>query len=361
MGEFYSMTQDDLKSKYDIQGFQELPVVVPEKPTRGLVLLVGASGSGKSTILRDWFPGNDYPIDDKLTPIDSFDCVAVAEALLLAFGLRSIPTWFRPINTLSRGEFHRAECAIKSYRGALFIDEFTSTVDRSTAKSLSVSVRKHCADSDKLLVVASCHRDIIEWLQPDVIYDTDRRQYLPRGSLRRPSIQLEITPASVKDWVLFKDHHYLNRDIHSACQCYIAHWEEEPVAFIAVMHRCCSTIPLYYGESRIVVRPQYQGLGIGVAVSDAIASEYVSRGHRYFSKTAHPALGTHRNASPHWRATSTNGKARGSYIDKTTGQPRISATHGKSAGSLLRDSTRKCYSHEYLGPNAVRIDTEVKA
>jgi GNAT superfamily N-acetyltransferase len=43
-----------------------------------------------------------------------------------------------------------------------------------------------------------------------------------------------------------------------------------------------------------VILPEFQGMGIGTAFSDAIAEIYVSRGLRYFSKTAHPSFGEHR-------------------------------------------------------------------
>ena len=309
-------------------------------------MIVGSSGSGKSTILKAW-GHNESCIDDSVNTIELFESAEDGERMLLAFGLRSIPTWFRPLRTLSCGERHRAECAIRVSRGETTLDEFTSTVDRHTAKSLAASVRKH--HTDGLLVVASCHRDIIDWLQPDHIYDTDRRVWLPRGLVQRPAITLSIRGTTRADWGLFKDHHYLNSNLHKACRCYIAEWDGEPVAFVGVIHRCCAQIPLYYAESRIVVRPQFQGLGIGVAMSEAVASEFVSRGHRYFSKTAHPALGEHRNKSSKWLATSTNMKARSSYIDKQSGLPRVSKSHGKTADSLSRDSTRACYSHEFIG------------
>jgi len=340
------MTIEGIKRKYDVEQFVESVIPIPIKPIDGITLLVGSSGSGKSTILKAWGYNETY-IEDTSNTIEVFKTPQDGERMLLAFGLRSIPTWFRPLRTLSCGERHRAECAIRVSRGEATLDEFTSTVDRHTAKSLAASVRKY--HTDGLLVIASCHRDIIDWLQPDHIYDTDRRVWLPRGLVQRPSITLSIRGATTADWRMFKDHHYLNSNLHKSCRCYMAEWEGEPVAFVGVIHRCCAQIPLYYAESRIVVRPQFQGLGIGVAMSETIAEEFVNCGHRYFSKTAHPALGEHRNRSLKWRATSTNMKARLSYIDKQSRLPRVSKTHGKSADSLLRDATRVCYSHEFIG------------
>jgi GNAT superfamily N-acetyltransferase len=98
-----------------------------------------------------------------------------------------------------------------------------------------------------------------------------------------------------------------------------------------------------------VVLPEFQGLGIGTAFSDAIAEMYVSRGMRYFSKTAHPSFGEHRQNSPLWRATSTNLKSRKSSYLLKDGSIRAMPGYGGNAQIALRDADRVCYSHEYIG------------
>ena len=42
---------DEIKSRYDIKDHVESPVKIPELPTEGIVLIVGTSGSGKTTTL----------------------------------------------------------------------------------------------------------------------------------------------------------------------------------------------------------------------------------------------------------------------------------------------------------------------
>ena len=57
------------------------------------------------------------------------------------------------------------------------IDEFTSVVNRECAISCSTSISKYIRNNDlKNIVFASCHDDIIEYLQPDWIYDTDKQE-----------------------------------------------------------------------------------------------------------------------------------------------------------------------------------------
>lgn len=133
---------DEIKRKYDITDYKEAKVTTPELPQDGIVLIVGTSGSGKSTILRSLGELRQPRVDNTLTTIENFSSPEKGEELLLACGLRSIPTWFRPPNTLSNGEYHRFEMAISLDQGLTTVDEFTSVVDRDTAKSLALSIRK---------------------------------------------------------------------------------------------------------------------------------------------------------------------------------------------------------------------------
>jgi GNAT superfamily N-acetyltransferase len=124
---------------------------------------------------------------------------------------------------------------------------------------------------------------------------------------------------------------------------------DKPIAFHAAIHSTNRDIHSYWRGHRTVILPEFQGMGIGTRFSDAIAEMYVSKGMRYFSKTAHPSFGEHREKSPLWRATSTNKKSRkGSYLLKD-GSIRAMPGYGGNAQIALRDANRVCYSHEYVG------------
>jgi len=342
------ITLEKLKHDYDVSDHTEKPIEIPEKPEKGLVLVVGSSGSGKSTIIKDWF-GSDIPntFNNDISVIENFETLEIGISHLKAFGLRSVPTWFRPFNTLSNGEAHRAECALSVSRGALFVDEFTSVVDRDTAKTLACAVRRFFKE-DELFVVATCHRDIEEWLCPDVVYDTDMVQYKMRRYLRRPKIPIQIRASTHKDWIHFKRHHYLTDEVSKSCHFYTAFFGEKMVGFLAIIHGTGRDIRSYWRESRVVVLPEFQGVGIGTMISEAVGDEYVNRGLRYFSKTVHPSFGEHRNNSPKWRPTSMNGKKRMQDIKKD-GSARRPKSFGKTSETILRDAYRMCYSHEYMG------------
>ena len=347
---------EEIKRKYDITDYKEATVAIPELPKDGIVLVVGTSGSGKSTILRSLGEHVQPKIEFYNTVIENFSTPERGEELLLACGLRSIPTWFRSPHTLSNGEHHRFEMAMCLDQGISTIDEFTSVVDRDTAKSLAYSVRKYYDQrgTTEPLYIASCHRDIIDWLDPEWVYDTDlqkldnRRSPFRMGS--RPELVLTIRGTSPEMWRYFSKNHYLDTSMSRSVHCYVGLLGDKPIAFHAAIHSTNRDIHSYWRGHRTVVLPEFQGMGIGTAFSDAIAEMYVSRGMRYFSKTAHPSFGEHREKSSLWRATSTNRKSRkGSYLLKD-GSIRAMPGYGGNAQIALRDANRVCYSHEYIGP-----------
>ena len=344
---------EEIKKKYDITDHREAQVEIPELPTDGIVLIVGTSGSGKSTILRSLNNTHTPTISPCADVISNFSTAERGEELLLACGLRSIPAWFRAPNTLSNGEYHRFEMALFLDQGINIVDEFTSVVDRDTAKSLALSIRKFYdkQGSTNPLYIASCHRDIVEWLDPDYVYDTDlcvlenRRSPFRLGT--RPQLALTIKSSSVDYWRYFSKYHYLDTEISKSAHYYVLLLGDKPIGFHAAIHSTNRDIHSYWRGHRTVILPEFQGMGIGTAFSDTVAKIYVDRGLRYFSKTAHPSFGEHREKSDLWRPTSMNKKSRvGSYLNKD-GTARKMAGYGGT--TTVRDAYRVCYSHEYIG------------
>ena len=344
---------EEIKRKYDITDHKEARVEIPELPKDGIVLIVGTSGSGKTTILNTLGNSNQVQFDPRTIVIENFSTAERGEELLLACGLRTIPAWFRTPNTLSNGEHHRFVMALCLDQGINAIDEFTSVVDRDTAKSLALSIRKFYDRRGTVepLYIASCHRDIVEWLDPDYVYDTDlcvlenRRSPFRLG--QRPELRLTIRSTSVKYWKYFSRFHYLDTAISRSAHYYVLLLGDKPIGFHAVIHSTNRDIHSYWRGHRTVILPEFQGMGIGTRFSDAIAEIYVSRGLRYFSKTAHPSFGEHRERSPLWRPTSMNRKSRvGSYLNKD-GTAREMKGYGGT--TTVRDAYRVCYSHEYIG------------
>ena len=340
---YKNIEQDEITEKvsrnfdYDFNGISECSVpTLPELPTDFKIgLIVGPSGSGKSTMLKSFGEETSPQWHDNKAIVSHFNDADDAQTKLSAVGLNSIPAWFRPYKILSTGEKYRANLARQLSNGAV-IDEFTSVVDRSVAKSCSAALSRYINNSGiHSVVFASCHYDISEWLQPDWVYDTLTKDFLSRGCLRRPDIELEVIPCRPQSWSIFRDHHYLSGNLNKSAKHWVCLWGSNVVGFTSVLTMPSGTLKNAYRGHRTVVLPDYQGLGIGVRLSDAIGQIHIEEGKRYFSKTTHPRMGEYRNKSPKWRPTSKNMKVR-----SMTGE-------NKNFNWVPRNVFS--YSHEYTG------------
>ena len=74
---------------------------------------------------------------------------------------------------------------------------------------------------------------------------------------------------------MFRSYHYLNGALPSTARCYVATYQEKPIAFIAVAH--IKMRSNYYRVSRLVVLPDYQGVGVGKRLLNFIAELYFSQ------------------------------------------------------------------------------------
>jgi GNAT superfamily N-acetyltransferase len=319
-------------------------------------LIVGPSGSGKSTMLKEFGSEEQVEWESDKAVCSHFDNAEDARERLSAVGFNSIPAWMRPFHLLSNGEQFRANLARRLKDNAV-IDEFTSVVDRNVAKSCSLATRRYIDQKGlKNITFATCHYDIVEWLQPDWVFDTATGLVTSRGSLQRPEITVEVVPCSRKAWEMFRHHHYLSGDLNQSSRCYLAIWNGVVVGFNAVIAFPTGTIKgdCYRGH-RTVILPDFQGMGIGVRFSDAIGEIMLAEGKRYFSKTAHPRLGEYRDASPKWRPTAHNRQDRKDYDRLSKGgnlpNPRKRHNDKYSIELMMRHKDRLCYAHEYIGRN----------
>ncbi|MBU4272724.1 MAG: GNAT family N-acetyltransferase [Planctomycetes bacterium] len=323
----------------------EVPDGVLEEDDWQIGLIVGPSGSGKSTIARAMFGDRVYrprqwPADRAV--IDGFEGgTGLASGtqrptkeitrMLTAVGFSSPPSWIKPYHVLSGGEQFRCDLAralmrndecgtmndestndlesASSIHHSSFIihhfplvvfDEFTSVVDRNVARVVSATISKGIR-SGRIgcrLVAVTCHYDVTEWLTPDWVIDMATSDF-SRRRLRRPPIELELFRCRRGAWRLFAKHHYLSGKLAPFARCFLALWEGEPVAF-------CATLNLIgrknrWRISRVVTLPDYQGIGIGTAVVEAVADLHRREGHRVNVTASHPSMIAHCRRSPLWR------------------------------------------------------------
>lgn len=337
---------------FDIQNKEETEVEVSFNLSEAksfdwnIGVIYGSSGSGKTTILKRMGELSKSSFDHEKPLISNFDWLEPKDATLLltSMGLSSVPTWLRPFHLLSNGEQYRAELAYKVGKAkdsdVILVDEYTSVVDRDVAKAMSFALQKYIRKTNKRIILASCHYDIMEWLMPDWTCSPQKGGALERGEwLRqgRPQIELQVSRVEYDTWNFFKKHHYLTEDCAKSCKFFLFSWNGRPIGINAVIPQPSGHFKNGVRESRIVVLPDYQGLGLGTTISNFTAAIYKDSDYRYFTKTVHPAIGGYRNNNKDiWRGTSKNGKS-----------PKAqNAMGGMSGWNVL---VRTSYCHEYIG------------
>jgi hypothetical protein len=210
-------------------------------------------------------------------------------------------------------------------------------------------------------IAVTCHYDVLDWLEPDWVYDVATGEMTVAGGgsnpsvstglwpvlmertteaapdreglqriYHRPKIEMEIIRSHTSAWQRFKPHHYLSASLHPAAACYVALVNDQPAAFTAVLP---FPHPTHSGwrEHRTVCLPDFQGVGIGNTMSEFIAGLYRATGKPYFSTTSHPAMIYHRAKSPLWRMSRKPGLTGGgssrrfSMMRKTAAIDRLTA------------------------------------
>lgn len=315
-------------------------------------LIVGPSGSGKSTLARELFgpdliTGFDWPGDQSI--VDGFPrSMGIKEitGLLSSVGFSSPPAWLRPFRTLSTGEQFRVTLARAIADGPQLavIDEFTSVVDRTVAQIGSAAIARTVRAKGRRLVAVGCHYDVIDWLQPDWVFDRARDEFSWRLLRRRPSISLEIARVGHKAWNGFRAHHYLSGELNRSARCFVARCGSRVAAFTAVLSQPCAGGGAWR-EHRTVCLPDFQGVGIGNALSEFVAGMHRATGKPYRSVTSHPGMIAHRLRSPLWRMTRgpslghrTNGK--NARFSKSAALQRLTATF-EFVGDPILGAARK--------------------
>lgn len=348
-----------IADKFDLHVSDTCTVLIPNKLNLShlkenwkIGVICGGSGSGKSTILKSLckqITGKDdlkYPVFDNTKPlISNFDNMSPQDATLLLsqMGLACVPTWIRPYNVLSNGEQYRAQLAKlvadEQDGEIIFIDEYTSVVDRNVAMAMSNSLQKYVRRNNKRIIVATCHYDVFDWLRPDWIYDLNKGGALSQGDyLRqpRPKIELQVFRTTCDTWEHFKKYHYMTSELNKACYCFVFTWNNKLVAFYSILPLPSGSYQNAYRGHRLVVLPDFQGLGIGSHVSEFIGGILKNNGKNFHTKTVNPALGIYRENSHKWVGTSKNGHA-----EK---EERTAKSY-----NIMGGLTRPSYCHKYVG------------
>jgi ABC-type lipoprotein export system ATPase subunit len=272
-------------------------------------LIVGPSGSGKTLILENIFGKTDSFSWTHKSVVDDFPDISMEDISMVcqSVGFNTIPAWLRPYDALSNGEKFRVGIArlllsnTKNRYNAILADEFTSVVDRQVAQITSHAVAKYVRQHDKKLVAASCHYDILDWLQPDwIIEPGNPLRFQWRELQSRPKINVSIRRIPYEAWQLFAKYHYMNADLNRAARCYGLFIDNRIASFSSVLYRPHPKVTDVMGLSRSVTLPDFQGLGLSSCLSDTLGAAYRALGKRLHSYPNHPAYIRTRQRSSNW-------------------------------------------------------------
>ena len=245
-------------------------------------LILGSSGSGKTTLCQSIWGADCF--EEDLNPgipiIDQMEGTYDERVgLLNGVGLSAVPCWVRVAGTLSNGQKFRAQIArsMSMNKELTIVDEWTSVVDRTVAKVMSHAISKHIRREGRTIVLCSCHYDVVEWLNPDWIIDCNKETYsCYRGRLRQRSerLQFDIKECSSRQWKNFSKYHYLTASpIHGPHRCYgLFHRADQiGMATFAQMYPRRPRGPVVYHGTKVVIHPDYVGLGLGLRMVEEAA------------------------------------------------------------------------------------------
>lgn len=91
----------------------------------------------------------------------------------------------------------------------------------------------------------------------------------------------------------------MNKSLNDSAQVFVATLWGKIVGFIAVLHFPHPSAKNIKRISRIVVLPDYQGIGVGRVLINWVADYYSKKGFRMMITTSHPAI--NKTMRPPWK------------------------------------------------------------
>lgn len=297
----------DLQSETIIDKF-EGNIDIPENWQIGLI--VGKSGTGKTTIAKQLFPDSyitnfDYSAESILDDMPQNKSVEEITSAFNAVGFSSPPSWLKPYSVLSNGQKMRVDLAnaILSDKELFVFDEFTSVVDRNVAQIGSFAMQKAIRKTNKKFIAVTCHFDVEDWLLPDWIFDTDTMTFRSNEGQKknRPEIKFEIFETADKSiWKMFAKHHYLSHSHNNAAKVFVACINDQIAGFLSVLSFPHPLVKNFRKVHRLVILPDYQGAGFGIKFLNEVGNYYKQNKYRFTIVTSAPSLINALKKSNNW-------------------------------------------------------------
>lgn len=291
-GYYCKRAADSLDIDVAKKSIHQLSISADLETPYNIGLIIGASGSGKTTLAKKIFGEDCFKtiLNDQLPIIEQFPedyDYEKRSRILCGVGLTQVPCWIRPVYTLSNGQRARAESALLMCQNELtVIDEWTSTVDRTVAKVMSHCIQKHARNSEKRIILLSCHYDVVEWVNPDWIIDCNKSEYIDRRLLRQSftrseKITFDIRECGRETWKYFSKYHYLSESLAPSKHLFGLFHDKNQIGFIAysnyVPYAKKTNRKMILHANRIVIHPDYAGFGLGIFLTNETAKLLADR------------------------------------------------------------------------------------
>ena len=96
----------------------------------------------------------------------------------------------------------------------------------------------------------------------------------------------------------------MNTNIHKACKCYGLYDGNEIIGFYSILHFPHPTNKRIKKGHRLVILPDYQGIGLGSRFNEMVAQKYVDEGWDFRQTQSARNIVEHLDKSPLWQRTS---------------------------------------------------------
>ncbi len=251
-----------------------------------VMYITGESGSGKTSILNEIVRDYTYetiPYDKPLSHWlgDTQQDEQKAISLLSLCGLSDATMFISEYRYLSDSEKARARMFLELSRkeNLIVIDEFLSTLDRKTAKSLAYCFQKAVRKLGKRLIAVTAHDDLVDYLKPDVVisgksYPSDFTVKRLEYSDENPFINNVVLRYVGKDEyreLKLGELHYKGKYTGGTKEFLFAYYDQEVIGCLVSIYNMSSG-----GRriSRLVVHPSYRSIGIGSLMVERYISDF---------------------------------------------------------------------------------------
>lgn len=268
-------------------------------PAEGIILITGASGVGKSLLLRNiarhFLATRNTPnkIDENKSIAEIISCEDAGKVIryLSKFGLGEPRILIGPFSQLSDGQKERFLIALALLQGIgpLILDEFTTRLDRRTAQIVAINLGKILRFNKQGAFIASCHNDIVDFLKPDIhieLHANGKHRILNKKAKSTSileSLEIQIKKGTIDDYKELSRYHYENdnpNDIDMLAplvdHVVTAYSKGEVIGVNLCIRPWPKAFEIFPEFSeinkhilqsfRVIVHPQYRGIGLTKAI-----------------------------------------------------------------------------------------------